>query len=107
KGNPLFGLSPLNQMKLYFSGSFRSGIRYTPMTFRGNQRNPITGREDWRPIYESNPDPTIRYSSIGEAWFMFDMNFQKWFTIGNTRLMATVEITNLFNNKNAAIINPV
>lgn len=107
KGNPLFGLSPLNQMKLYISGSLRSGIRYTPMNFRGNQRNPITGREDWRPIYESDPDPTVRFSSIGEAWFMFDMNFQKWFNIGNTRLMATVEITNLFNNKNAAIINPV
>jgi outer membrane receptor protein involved in Fe transport len=105
--NPLFGLRPLNQMKLYLSGSYRSGIRYTPMVFRGNQRNPITGEENWKPIYERDPDPVKRFSVLGEPWFMFDLNFQKWFNIGNTRLMATMEITNLFNNKNAAIINPV
>lgn len=107
KGDPLFGLAPLNQMKLFLSGSFRSGIRYTPMVFRGNQRNPITGVENWRPIYEPNPEPTQRFSAIGEPWFMFDLNFQRWFNIGKTRLMATVEVTNLFNNRNAAIINPV
>lgn len=105
--NPLFGLRPLNQMKLFLSGSYRSGIRYTPMVFRGNQRNPITGEENWKPIYERDPDPVKRFSVLGEPWFMFDLNFQKWFNIGNTRLMATMEITNLFNNKNAAIINPV
>jgi len=107
QGNPLFGLTGLNHFKAYLSGSYRSGIRYTPMIFRGNQRNPITGREDWRPIYETDPDPTVRYSSLGEPWFMFDLTFQKWFNIGSTRLMATVEITNLLNTKNAAIINPV
>lgn len=105
--NPLFGLGPLNQMKLFLSGSYRSGIRYTPMVFRGNQRNPITGEENWKPIYERDPDPVKRFSVLGEPWFMFDLNFQKWFNIGTTRLMATVEVTNLFNNKNAAIINPV
>lgn len=105
--DPLFGLSPLNQMKLFLSGSYRSGIRYTPMVFRGNERNPVTGENNWRPIYERDPDPVKRFSLLGEPWFMFDMNFQRWFNIGNTRLMATLEITNLFNNKNAAIINPV
>lgn len=107
RNDPLFGLRPLNQFAFYFSGTFRSGIRYTPMTFRGNQRNPITGEENWRPIYESVQDPTQRFSAVGEPWLMFDLNIQRWFNIGNTRMMATLEITNLFNNKNAAIINPV
>jgi outer membrane receptor protein involved in Fe transport len=107
KGNPLFGLSPLNQFKAYLSGSFRSGTRYTPMIYRGNQRNPITGREDWRPIYETDPDPTNRFSALGDPWVMFDFTLQKWFNVGSTRLMATLEITNLLNNRNSAITNPV
>ena len=105
--DPLFGLAPLNHFAIFFSGTYRSGIRYTPMIFRGNERNPVTGAEDWRPIYERDPDPTRRFASIGEPWIMFDMNIQRWFNIGSTRLMATLEITNLFNTRNAAIINPV
>jgi len=107
KANPLFGFSPLNQFKAYLSGSFRSGTRYTPMIYRGNQRNPITGREDWRPIYETDPDPTNRFSALGDPWVMFDFTLQKWFNVGSTRLMATLEITNLLNNRNSAITNPV
>ena len=99
RNDPLFGLRPLNQFAIYLSGTYRSGIRYTPMVFRGNERNPVTGREDWRPIYEQNQDPTLRFSDVGQPWVMFDMNLQRWFSIGDTRLMATLEITNLFNQK--------
>ncbi|MCH8556993.1 MAG: TonB-dependent receptor [Balneolia bacterium] len=105
--DPLFGLRPLNQMRLFLSGTFRSGLRYTPMVFQGNQRNPVTGEEDWRPIYERDPDPNRRFSEVGEPWIMFDMNFERWINIGSTRLLASLEITNLFNTRNAAIINPV
>lgn len=105
--DPLFGLRPLNQFKVFFSGTLRSGQRYTPMLFRGFMRNPITGAEDWRPIYERDPDPNKRFSEIGDPWMMFDMNFQKWIKIGSTRVIASVEITNLFNNKNPAILNTV
>lgn len=105
--NPLFGLSPLNQFSLFFSGMYRSGLRYTPMVYRGNQRNPITGIENWRPIYEFDSDPLKRFSKIGQPWISFDLTMQKWFSLGGSRLMATLEVTNLFNNKNAAIINPV
>lgn len=105
--DPLFGLSMLNQLQFYISGTYRSGIRYTPMEFRGNQRNPVTGEENWRPIYERSNDPNERYSEVGEPWIMFDTNFQKWFEIGGTRITAKLEITNLLNTKNPAIINPV
>lgn len=105
--NPLFGLDPLNQFRFYLSGSYRSGIRYTPMEFRGNQRHPVTGEENWRPIYERSSDPSDRFAAVGEPWIMFDFNFQKWFEFGGTRLTAKLEITNLLNTRNPAIINPV
>lgn len=105
--NPLFGISPLNQFRFYLGGSYRSGIRYTPMEFRGNQRNPITGEEDWRPIYERSNDPSDRFSAVGEPWLIFDFNFEKWFELAGTRLTAKLEITNLLNAQNPAIINPV
>ncbi len=105
--DPLFGVAPLNQFRFYLGGSYRSGIRYTPMEFRGNQRNPITGVEDWRPIYERSNDPADRFSAVGEPWLIFDFNFEKWFEVGGTRFTAKFEITNLFNASNPAIINPV
>ena len=105
--DPLFGVSAFNQFRFYLSGSYRSGIRYTPMEFRGNQRNPVTGEEDWRPIYERSTDPSDRFSAIGEPWIIFDFNFQKWFEIGGARLTAKLEITNILNAQNPAIINPV
>lgn len=107
QGNPLFGFDPLNQFKFFLSGTLRSGSRYTPSTFRGFERNPVTGTEDWRPIYERDQDPNRRFSKIGESWMMFDFNMQKWFNVGGTRITASIEITNLLNNRNSAIINPV
>lgn len=103
----LFGSDVLNDFRMFVSGTYRSGLRYTPLIYRGQERNPITGVEDWRPIYEVDPDPNKRFSEIGEAWLMFDLNIQKWFEIGDTKLIASLELTNLLNAKNPAIINPV
>jgi len=105
--NPLFGFAPLNQFRAFLSGIFRSGLRYTPLIYKGQERNPITGQENWRPIYEADPDPNKRYSEIGDPWLMFDLNIQKWFEIGNTKLTATLELTNLFDARNPAVVNPV
>ncbi|MEX2363604.1 MAG: TonB-dependent receptor [Balneolaceae bacterium] len=105
--SPLFGINHVNKFKAYLSGTFRSGQRYTPMIYRGDQNHPITGEETWRPIYDVDSDPNKRYSEIGEAWLMFDFNFQKWFEINGTRIVASLEITNLLNAENPAIINPV
>jgi len=105
--NPLFGLRPLNQMRLYLAATWRSGIRYTPMIFQGFEANPITGEADWRPIYEQSDDPADRFSETGSSWFMMDLNFQKWFKVSGNRVAVFLEITNLLNNSNAAIINPV
>ncbi len=105
--DPLFGLRPLNQFKVFLSGMYRSGQRYTPMIFIDNERNPVTGDRDWRPIYERDPDPNARFSEVGPSWVSFDLNIQRWFTISGSRVVTFLEISNLFNNQNAAIINPV
>lgn len=103
----LFGLNVLNDMRANVSTIWRSGIRYTPVIFRGLSTNPTTGALDWRPIYERNPDPAKRFSKSGEPWFFTNVSFQKWFKIAKTRWLFSLDINNIFNNKNAAIINPV
>ncbi|MFU8813392.1 MAG: TonB-dependent receptor [Balneolaceae bacterium] len=105
--NPLFGLEPLNQMRLFVSSTYRSGIRYTPQEFIGFSRNPVTGAQDWRPIYQQVQDPSLRFSETGPAWFWVDLNFQKWFTVGDVRMTGFLEVTNVLNNNNSAIVNPV
>ena len=104
---PLFDLAVLNDFQMYLSAIWRSGTRYTPVEKVGQERNPITGAQDWRPIYETVDDPALRYSKVGPAWFIMDFNFKKWFEVGNTKIAAFLEITNLLNNKSSVIVNPV
>lgn len=104
---PLFDLGPLNQFQMFLSAVWRSGTRYTPTELVGFQRNPVTGSEDWRPIYETVDDPSKRYSEVGPAWFYMDFNLQKWFEVGGTKISAFLEITNILNNRSSVIVNPV
>lgn len=105
--DPLFGFAPLNQFTVFLSAVWRSGTRYTPYEYEGRARNPITGAEDWKPIYLPVQDPSKRFSELGPNWFTMDLNARKWLNIGSVKLSAFVEISNLLNNDNAMIINPV
>ncbi len=107
KSTPFLGIPGLNQIKTYVAATFRSGQRYTPVIFRGNEVNPFTGAQDWRPIYEADSDPSKRFSEIGASWFWVDFSFEKSIDVAGTTVALTLEITNLFNQKNAVIINPV
>ncbi len=107
RDRPLFGIPGLNQLKLYLAGTFRSGQRYTPVEFKGRETNPFTGEQDWRPIYERSQDPADRFSEIGDPWLWFDLNLQRHVTIAGGDLTFSVEVTNLFNQQNSIIINPV
>ncbi len=107
RDKPLLNFKPLNQFQIFLSAVWRSGTRYTPYELSGYQRHPVTGEEGWRPIYTRESDPAKRYSKLGPSWFYMDMNIQKWFTIKGTRISAFLEITNLLDNMNAVIINPV
>ncbi|NNF04673.1 MAG: outer membrane beta-barrel protein, partial [Rhodothermales bacterium] len=104
---PLFGAPGLNNVSLYLSSTIRSGQRYTPVVFRGNEVNPFTGELDWRPVYETVSDPGARFSEVGATWWWFDLSLQKDVEVRATRVRFTVEITNLFNQLNSIIVNPV
>ncbi len=91
----------LNRFALYAEMNYRSGRRYTPYIAQGFE--PITNR----PIYIQDPNPEAKFSKLGTSWFWIDMNFRKWWKIKKTQVAFTFEITNILNNKNATIINPV
>jgi hypothetical protein len=107
RDTPFLGIPGLNQIKVYLAATYRSGQRYTPVIFRGNEVNPFTGAQDWRPIYESNPDPAQRFSKVGAPWFWMDLSLERTVDVAGTSIALTLEITNLFTQKNAVIINPV
>jgi len=101
ENEPLFGVGSgiLDDYNLYFRFFYQSGKRYTPATFTGNYAT------DGRPVYEF--DRKERNSKLGDDWFWIDMNFEKYFTIDKLKFSVFVEVNNLFDMKNSAIINPV
>jgi outer membrane receptor protein involved in Fe transport len=107
KNDPLLGVRYLNNLQLFISSNWRSGIRYTPNILRGFQPDPAGSGDVWRPIYERDPNPEARFSKVGPWWWIVDMNLQKTFWVRKTRFVGFLEITNLLNRKNVIIVNPV
>lgn len=100
--NGLFGKSWLNRMSVYVETNLRSGVRYTPYIFDRTDVN--TGR----PIYVQDPNPDARWSKVGQYWFWTDITFTRWWKIkGRTQINFSIQVTNVFNNKNTTIVNPV
>jgi outer membrane receptor protein involved in Fe transport len=101
KGNPLFGFAPgiLDDYNLYLRFFYQSGKRYTPAVFTNSYQT------DGRPIYEFVRRE--RNSKLGDDWFWVDLNFEKYVSIDKLKFSIFVEVNNLFNFKNSAIINPV
>lgn len=101
KKGGLFGKTWLNNMSFYFETVMRSGVRYTPFVFDRIEQN--TGR----PIYVMNTNPDARWSRLGEYWFWTDFTFTKWWKLSKVNVSWNIQVTNLFNNFNASIVNPV
>ncbi|HSL88535.1 MAG TPA: TonB-dependent receptor, partial [Ignavibacteriaceae bacterium] len=101
KGKPLFGFAPgiLDDINLYIRFFFQSGKRYTPALFTGNFS------ADGRPDYEFLRRE--RNSKVGDDWMWMDLNLEKYFAVGGFRFSVFMEINNLLDFKNSAIINPV
>ena len=101
KGEPLFGVGKgiLDDYVLYIHTFYESGKRYTPDILVGTITS--TGRPD----YET--DPTNINGGIGDYWFWIDVNFEKNFDVMGLDMVFSVQIKNILDNKNAAIINPV
>ena len=104
---PWLGIPGLNRAKLFIQSVFRSGQRYTPVEFVGNERNPFTGERDWRPIYETVDDRALRFSESGKPWWWFDLRAERRIAVAGSDIVFTLEVENLFNQKNSVIINPV
>lgn len=96
----LFGFAPtvLDDIVVHTRIFYESGKRYTPTEFNGYLEN---GRPEY--VYDRDE----RYSEIGDNWFWVNLNISKTFNIASTELELFVEINNLFDTKNSAIINPV
>ena len=95
----LLGLPFLNQFSVFLQWNYQSGKRYSPYDSVGFDYNTR------RVVYRE--DLTREYQSIGEDWMWADMTIQKWFDVAGTRVTFYVEITNIFDNKNSTIINPL
>ena len=94
-----FGENLLDDWSLYFRAFFESGKRYTPAVFTGFIDQ--SGRKEYEYIQDE------RYGNIGDNWFYVDMNFEKYFELSGLQFSAFVEVNNLLDTDNSAIINPV
>lgn len=93
------GRFSLNNFRVFFNSTYKSGLRYTP-----NYQNGVT--PTGRPIYE--PDEQNPFSKIGDPWWNTDIRITRDVPIKRGQMLSfSFEVKNLFDNKNAAIINPV
>jgi outer membrane receptor protein involved in Fe transport len=104
---PLLGVPGFNRFSVYVASTFRSGQRYTPVHFAGRETNPFTNERDWRPIYVQSDDPADRFSAVGAPWWWFDLNARRMVDVFGNDLVFSLEVTNLFNQMNASMVNPV
>jgi outer membrane receptor protein involved in Fe transport len=101
KDNALFGFGKgiLDDYNFYIRLFYESGKRYTPAVFTGSYDS------DGRPEYDYIKND--RNTKIGDDWFWVDLNFEKYFDISDLKFSISVEVNNLFDTKNSAIIDPV
>ena len=100
KDNALFGFGNgiLDDYNLYIRFFLNQGKRYTPAYFTGYDAQ-------GRAIYIAST--TDLYTDMGKKWFWIDLNFEKYFPIGGLEFSFNIEVNNLLDTKNSAIINPV
>jgi outer membrane receptor protein involved in Fe transport len=93
------GKYSLEGWRATFSTTYKSGLRYTPFQLKGYS-------DAGRPLYERIDDQP--FSKVGAPWFWADLMLSRDFEIKQkAKLSFSVELTNLFNTKSAAIVNGV
>ncbi|RPI18237.1 MAG: TonB-dependent receptor [Ignavibacteriae bacterium] len=100
KGTGIFGFARniLDDISIKSRVFYQSGKRYTPQILVGYLSN-------GRPEYEADENNTL--SKLAADWFWMDFSIDKYFKFSKFKLVLSVEITNLLNSNNSAIINPV
>jgi outer membrane receptor protein involved in Fe transport len=100
KGKGIFGFGRniLDDITIKTRVFYESGKRYTPQILVGYLQN-------GRPEFESDENNPL--GVIASPWFWMDLSIDKYIKFSNFKFIISLEITNLLNSKNAAIINPV
>jgi outer membrane receptor protein involved in Fe transport len=89
----------MKSTQIYFSSSYQSGFRYTPMILEGYN-------DLGRPLYVSDLNNYL--AKRATPWINSDIKITKTFAQAKGKgVTFSVEARNLFNNKNAQIINSV
>lgn len=93
------GKISLNGFRVFITGTYKSGLRYTP--------HELTGQTDiGRPIYTPIVDQP--FAEVGKDWHWVDLRLTRDFvTKKNRGVSLSVEVKNVFNTLNSQIINPV
>lgn len=95
----LFGL-PLKGFRATVVATYKSGLRYTPYQFIGNDEQ--TGRPEWERI-DDQP-----FARVGSPWFWADLKLSKDFVIlKKVSTSLTFELKNFTNYRSATILNGV
>jgi len=92
----VFGITLPSNWNLNVKYSAQAGKRYTPYA----EVVDSFGVVSYQPSGETN-------SELGPYRSRLDLSFQKYFELKGTQLTLFVEIENLFDHKNVAIINPL
>jgi len=94
------GNFPLKGFRATLSGTYKSGLRYTP--FQLARVNEDSGRPEYEPIQDRPLD------EVGKFWSWVDVKLSRDFYVGNTgRLSLNFEVRNVFNYRSPTIINGV
>jgi outer membrane receptor protein involved in Fe transport len=93
----IFGLSLPTDWDMYIRGFLQSGKRYTTYTKIERQGEQVQ-------YVANNLDPN---SGLSNTWHWVDFSVKKYFRAMGLRLSVFAEVTNLFNDKNSDIINPL
>jgi outer membrane receptor protein involved in Fe transport len=100
KDEPVFGFAPgiLDDYMVHLRGFYQSGKRYTPDKLDGVLQN-------GRPNYITDNDNLL--ASLGRAWFWVDVNVEKYMHFSPLEFTLSIQIKNILDIKNSAIIDPV
>lgn len=91
----------LNGVRVFVSTTAKSGLRYTPTRFVG-----VDSLLNNRPLYEL--DESKPFDRIGAWWFWTDVKISRDFRLSRHSMISfSIEISNLFNQLNSQLINPV
>ncbi len=90
---------PLKGFRFFLFSTWKSGLRYTPFQAGGTS-------DLGRVIYEVKPNSLN--TEVGSAWFWTDLSITRDFYVTKKlRAYLSFEVKNLFDNKNAQLVNPV